>query len=84
MTSLRLKLVDDWHQAWKWSSMRFLGISGLAELILKYFKDIPQEITQYIDPHVLSWIATGSFILAGVGRLTQVEKKSVQPEKPIQ
>lgn len=72
---IRLHLVDDWHKAWKWSSMRFLGLSGTAELVLHYFKDLPQEVTQYIDPHVISWVATGSFLLAGLGRITQVEKK---------
>lgn len=55
--------------------MRFLGLSGTAEIALHYFKDLPQEVTQFIEPKVLSYIATGSFILAIAGRLTQVEKK---------
>jgi hypothetical protein len=77
---LRLSLVEDWHKAWKWSSMRFMGVTGIAELVLHYFKDLPQEVAQYIDPHVLSWIATGSFLLAGLGRITQLEKPNdVQP-----
>ncbi len=71
----RLRLVDDWHKAWQWSSVRLWGVSGLAELTLHYLKDLPQEVAQYIDPGVLHWIATIAFILAGAGRLTQVEKK---------
>lgn len=70
----RLRLVDDWRRAWKWSSMRFLGLSGAAELVLHYFKDLPQEVTQFIEPKVLSYVATSSFILAMLGRVTQVEK----------
>lgn len=75
----KLKLVDDWHKAWKWSSMRLFGLSGVAELGLRYFKDLPQEVTQYIDHNILSWIATGSFVLAFLGRVTSVEKSDVQP-----
>lgn len=73
--TIKVRLVEDWRKAWKWSSMRFLGLSGTAELLLHYLKDVPQEVSQYIDPHVLSWIATGSFLLAGLGRITQVEKQ---------
>lgn len=72
---MKLRLVDDWHKAWKWSSMRLMGLSGTAELALHYFKDLPDTVAIYIDPHVLSWIATGSFILAFLGRITSMEKK---------
>ena len=82
----RLRLIDDWHKAWKFSSMRLMGLSGLAELTLHYLKDLPQEVAQYIDPNVLHWIATIAFVLAGFGRITQVESKNepVQPDKPVQ
>jgi hypothetical protein len=80
---MKLRLVDDWHQAWKWSSIRLMGLSGTAELALRFFKDLPTEVTQFIDPKVLSYIATGAFVLAFLGRLTQVEKHDdVQPPKP--
>lgn len=79
---MKLRLVDDWHQAWKWSSMRFLGLSGFAELVLKFYKDIPQEVSQYIEPKVLSYIATGSFILAALGRITQVDKHDDTQQRP--
>ena len=78
----RLHLVSDYKQAWKWSSMRLLGLSGIAELALKYFKDLPSEATQFIDPKVLSYVATGAFLLAFLGRITEMKKGSdVEPPK---
>lgn len=77
---MKLQLVEDWRKAWKWSSMRLMALSGTAELALHFFKDLPAEVTIYIDPKVLSWLATGSFVLAFLGRITSVEKHNdVQP-----
>lgn len=76
---MKLRLVEDWHQAWRWSSMRLMGLAGTAELALHFFKDLPTEVTQYVEPKVLSYLATGSFILAFLGRVTQVDHEPPQP-----
>lgn len=77
---MKLRLVDDWHKAWKWSSVRLMALSGTADLALHYFKDLPDAVAIYINTDVLSYIATGAFILSFLGRVTQVEKKNdVQP-----
>lgn len=87
LPQIKVTLDNEWHRAWKFSSVRLAFLSGVAEIILKYLKDLPQEVAQYIDPHVLSWVATGSALLAVIGRMTQVEvvkSEPVQPDKPAQ
>lgn len=80
---IRVSLDKEAHLAWKFSSVRFAALGGIAEVVQHYLKDIPQEVTQYIDPHVLSWVSTASFLLAILGRVTQVEvgHEPVQSDK---
>lgn len=75
LTSLRLRLIDDWRQAWKWSSMRFLGI-GIA--IQGVLQTAPGSVTQYVPQWILQTAGTISFacmIAAAFGRVTKVERK---------
>lgn len=80
--SIKIKLVDDWKKAYKFSSMIFLAVSGGAEALLHYIHDVPQEVAQYIDADILKWIATVSFFLVGAGRVTQVVRTNVPSDQP--
>lgn len=81
MTSIRIKLIEDWHQCWRWSSMRFLALGAALQGALQ----APAYVTQYLPSWVLQATSTASFaflILAGLGRITRVEKHDVQPSEP--
>lgn len=73
----RVRLVEDAKQAWRWSSIRFLALGGVVQGALV---SAPATITQYVPDWLLRGLATFSLIciiLAGVGRMTQVEKSDV-------
>jgi hypothetical protein len=81
MFNIRLRLIEDWKQAHKWSSMRFLALSAALQGALQ----APAYITQYLPQWVLQWTSIASFVclfLAGLGRITTLEKKDVQPPDP--
>ena len=79
LTALRLRLIDDSNKAWKFSSIRFLTVGGAIQGALQ---TAPGSVTQYVPQWALSTAGTISFaciIMAGLGRLTVVEKNDVKP-----
>jgi len=77
MFNIRLRLNNDWREAHKWSSMRFLALSAALQSALQ----APAYITQYLPQWVLQWTSVASFaclFLAALGRVTTMEKKDVQ------
>lgn len=81
MFNIRLKLIKDWKQAHKWSSIRFLAAAGALQAALQ----APSYVTQYLPQWVLQWASTASFaclFLAAFGRITKVEKVDVQHPDP--
>lgn len=70
---LQLKLIYDWKQAWRWSSMRFLAAGGVIQGSLLAF---PTQLQQYLPPWLLSGLAEFALfcvIAGGIGRITRVE-----------
>lgn len=81
LPSIKVRLIDDWHQSWRWSSMRFLALGGAIQAALL----APDRILQYIPTWVLQTASTVSFvclIAAGLGRVTIVEKRDEHSEPP--
>lgn len=78
---MRLRLIDDWHLAWKWSSVRLVAASVAIQTALLAF---PDKLAQYVPQPVLSTLATIALlvtVLAGVGRITTTEASN-EPAKP--
>lgn len=73
---MRLRLIDNWRQAHKFSSVWFLGIAAAAQSALM----IPGLVLQYAPTWLLQTLATLAIVGAFVGRLTTTEK----PNDPIQ
>lgn len=74
LAALRLRLVTDWKQAWKWSSIRFLALGGAAQGTVI---GCPAQVAQHIPEWV--WTALSEFslaciFLAAAGRITTTEK----------
>lgn len=75
-----MHLVEDWHQAWRWSSMRCLAL-GVA--IQGTVVTCPAQVAQHIPEWVwqgLSIFSLACMLAAAVGRVTTMDK----PNDPIQ
>lgn len=72
--NLSIRLIDDWHQCWRWSSMRLMALSGAIQSVLLAF---PGTLAQYVPQWIMSTLATASLlilVLAAAGRVTTMEK----------
>lgn len=70
-----MKLVDDWHKAWKYFSVQCLTLAGAISISWATYGDI---IKQYIPAQYMPWII-GVVSAAGlVGRFVDQQK----PDKP--
>lgn len=70
---MQLRLIPDWKQAWKWSSVRFAAAGAAVQGALLAF---PMQLQQYLPAWVLSTLsvfALGCLILAIGGRITTTE-----------
>lgn len=75
---VNLRLVDDAHHAWKWSSMRFLALGGVVQGAVV---TCPAAVSEHLPDWVMSSASTFSFcciIAAGLGRITTTEKSDVR------
>jgi len=74
----RVRLVDGAHEAWRWSSMRFLALGMAAQGAVV---TCPAQVAQHVPEVVwqaLSCFALLCIFLAGAGRITHVEKHDVR------
>lgn len=79
--TLRLRLIDGWHHAWKFSSIRFLALGAACQTAVI---TTPPQIAAHIDEHVwqgLSYFSLACIVLAGAGRITTTEKPN-EPRVP--
>ena len=73
----KLRLVDGWHQCWRWSSIRFLTLGGVIQTAVV---TCPAQVAQHVPEWIwsaLSCFALFCMIAAGVGRVTTSEKSNV-------
>lgn len=77
------KLIPEWKQAWRWSSIRLMAVSGMIQGVLLAF---PAQLQTYVPPVVLQVLSTGALgilVLAGIGRITaRPGDVNVQPPQP--
>ena len=74
LMGIRLRLINGWHNCWRWSSIRFLGLGGAIQGALL---TTPDRVLQYLPQWVLqgaALISFGCIVAAGVGRITVAEK----------
>lgn len=66
----RLRLIDDWHRCWRWSSVWFMAIAAAAQTALM----IPGLVLQYAPQWLLQTLATLAIVGAFLGRITKMEE----------
>src|SRR4051812_37635827 len=78
---MRLRLIEDWHRSWRWSSMRFLALGGAAQVALigapgRVLDHTPEWVLQS-----LSVLSLACVLLAAAGRVTVLEQPN-EPKSP--
>jgi hypothetical protein len=79
---MKLRLIDNWHRAWRWSSIRFLALGGVTQAALL---TTPATVLQYVPQWALQGLAVFSLacvLAAGLGRITTTTEKSSCPLSP--
>lgn len=74
----RLRLINDWRQAHKWSSMRLIALGAACQTAVI---TTPPQVAQHISEKVwqgLSYFSLACIVLAAAGRITTTEK----PDEP--
>ena len=73
-----MKLVADWKQAWRWSSMHAMGA---ALVIQGAWVSIPVDMQQFIHP-IVAHAMTGLLLLLGiVGRIRAQAPNPAAPDE---
>ena len=76
---MKLRLIEDWHHAYRWSSMRFLALGGACQFTLATAPDRVLDYVPYWATQALSVFSLGCILAAGIGRITTTEK----PQCPL-
>jgi hypothetical protein len=77
---VRARLVDDWHTAWRWWSIRLAALFGLIatyllaapETLVQVINILPPELRRWVPP-ALGPLITG--LIVGIRLYKQGEKK---------
>jgi 1,4-dihydroxy-2-naphthoyl-CoA synthase len=78
---MRLYLIDNWHHAWRWSSIRFIALGGVTQMALQ---TMPDRVLAFVPGWALqglSMFSLACILAAGLGRITTTEKP-VCPSSP--
>lgn len=81
-TNVRLVLIDKWHHAWKFSSIRFLAVGAAIQGAVV---TCPAAISDHLPTWIMSGASTVAFIcmiLSGLGRITTTEKTHEHSDEP--
>ena len=66
-----MKLIADWHQAWRWLSVQFIAVAAALQLAMLGF---PDTMRAYIPESWMHVIAIVLLAAAVLGRLVDQKK----------
>ncbi len=66
-----MKLIADWHQAWRWLSMQFIAVAAALQASLLLFPDV---IRAFVPDSWMHGIALTLLAAAVLGRLVDQKK----------
>lgn len=72
-----MRLISDWHQAWRWASIRLIAASAAIQLVIISF---PAELTAFIPAWLMQTMAIGCLVGAILGRITTGDTHGHDPE----
>lgn len=71
-----MRLIDDWHRAWRWSSMRCIALGAVTQTTVV---TCPAQVAQHVPEWVwqgLSIFSLFCILAAGASRITTTEPPS--------
>lgn len=81
LTNIRLRFINDWRHAWRWSSVRFLAAGAVVQTgVVTCPAPVAQHVPEWVW-QVLSCFALACMLLAGFGRITTTETTH-EPQPP--
>lgn len=78
---MTIRLIPNWHRAWKFGSMQFLAVGGAAQLTVMA---IPAKVAEHMPEVVMQTLSTlgvACIFLAMFARVTKKEKPD-EPQSP--
>jgi hypothetical protein len=65
---MKLNLVEDWKDAWKWISVNCMVLAGAIQGAWLY---IPEDMKQSLPPHLVTGVTIALLFIGVGGRLTK-------------
>lgn len=80
---MKLHLVEDWHRAWRWWSVRFAAVVGLLPELIYRVAEAAEHLLPALSQPVLENLPPWLRSVAAVMALIAVALRLVrQPERP--
>lgn len=74
MVGNRMKLVDDYRDAWRWASVRF---NGAALAVQATWASLSDDMRSEFPKHAVTVLTVALLIMGTTGRLIKQERKNV-------
>lgn len=76
---MKIKLVQDWRNSWKWLSIHFAIagslVQGYSIALSDYWDKVPDTIKQTIPAPLAAKIGLGLLVAGAIGRIIEQGKK---------
>lgn len=67
------RMVDDWRQAWRWGSMRWMALSALLQTLADAWGSVPATVTAHVPKSIVQAMAVLTILLALQARVTKTK-----------
>ncbi|MDU4093833.1 MAG: hypothetical protein E7H57_11255 [Pantoea sp.] len=72
--TMKLRLVKDWRNWWRWHSTKALVLLGLLPTI---WLEMPSDLKSMIPSH---WLQIASFVVMLLGMLSRITRQKAPPD----
>ena len=69
---MKVKLVDNWRNSWKWFSMQCMAAAGAIQ---STWMLLPDDMKSVVPPQLVSYATIAILALGGIGRLVSQTPK---------
>lgn len=75
---MKFKLIDNWKEAWKWSSTRLMAITGA---LTTAWLAIPEDLRSAVPPRLMASAVLVLVLAGAIARVTVFEKAPKKRKK---
>lgn len=80
---MKLQMVEDWHRAWRWWSVRFAAVVGLLPELAYRVAEAAEHLLPALSQPVLDnlppWLRSASAVLALIAVALRLVRQPVKP-----